>query len=347
MFHRFRLYLRVKIKQLSIWYIERYGYTVVSEKYLYPWQKSISFDSSYNKDSYLPDGALEYLKRSNPRLKKLKKTYLNFTQTNQKTDLWLDGYVADENLLHFRGDNPYVWQKRGINLNIMSYAMTYFWIKNQNRENLLSKCIEENSFGIQTYNFNGDIVSRDLLDSINEINFLNKHVFMKEDKKISILDIGAGYGRLAQRILEVVPNIEKYYCTDGIAETTFISEYYIKYRNLEKDVSIIPLHQFETIIEDLSLDLVINIHSFSEMNETYITYWIHQIAKKEIKYLFIVPNSRDNKGKKLISYDGKEFQSLIEKSGYNLIVKNPKYSEPVVQQYGISPTYYYLFQYNR
>ena len=40
-----------------------------------------------------------------------------------------------------------------------------------------------------------------------------------------------------------------------------------------------------------------------------------------------------------------DFQSLIEQSGYKLVVKKPKYSEPVIQQYGISPTYYYLFKF--
>ena len=179
MLHSLRLYIRRKIKQLCIWYIERYGYFVIKEKYLYPWQKFIRFDSSYNKDSNLPDGALEYLNKSNPRLKELKKSYLNYIQTNHKTDLWLDEYVIDEHLLYFRGDNPYVWQKRGINLNIMAYAMTYFWIKNHDKDNLLSKFVEDNSFGVQTFNFNGKIVSRDLLDSINEIKFLNKHIFLK------------------------------------------------------------------------------------------------------------------------------------------------------------------------
>ena len=345
MLHSLRLHLRKKIKIFSIWYLERYGYGVINTKYLYPWQGFISFDSSYNKDSYLPQNAFEYLKRSNPRLKELKRDYLNFSQKRQEQDLWLDGYVKDEHLLYLRGDNPYVWQKRGLDLNIMAYAMTYFWIKSNDKNNFLYNCIEDNSFGVQAFKLDGNIISRDLLDSINEIKFLTKYVFLKENKKINILDIGSGYGRLAHRMSEAVPSVDNYYCTDGIAESTFISEYYIKYRNLGKRVTVIPLHEFETIIEDLTLDLVINIHSFSEMNISFIKYWIGQISKKKIKYLFIVPNARDNKGNKLISYDEKDFQLLIEQSGYKLVVKKPKYSEPVIQQYGISPTYYYLFKF--
>ena len=71
MLYSLRLYLRKKIKIFSIWYLERYGYSVINARYLYPWQRFISFDSSYNKESYLPKNAFEYLKRSNPRLKEL------------------------------------------------------------------------------------------------------------------------------------------------------------------------------------------------------------------------------------------------------------------------------------
>jgi len=347
MLHDLRLYLRKKIKQLSIWYIERYGYSVINSRYLYPWQRFISFDSSYNKESYLPENAFKYLKRSNPRLKELKQGYLDFTQKKQEKDLWLDDYVQEDHLLYFRGDNPYIWQKRGLNLNIMAYSITYFWIKNKDKDNFLSKCIEDNSFGVQTFNLDGNIISRDLLDSINEITFLNKHVFLKENKNINILDIGSGYGRLAHRIFESSQDVEKYYCTDGIAESTFLSEYYIQYRNLERQVSVIPLYEFQATIENVTIDLVINIHSFSEMNINFIEYWIDQISRLQIEYLFIIPNARDNEGKKLVSFDGMDFQSLIESSGYKLIIQEPKYSEPIVQQYGISPTYYYLFQFNK
>lgn len=83
------------------------------------------------------------------------------------------------------------------------------------------------------------------------------------------------------------------------------------------------------------------------MNETFIRYWIGQISKKKIKYLFIVPNAQNNGGKKLISYEGMNFHSLIEQSGFRLKVREPKYSEPVIQQYGVSPTYYHLFKYGR
>jgi len=90
MFKGLRLYLRKKIKQLSIWYIERYGYSVINSRYLYPWQRFISFDSSYNKESYLPENAFKYLKRSNPRLKELKQGYLElYTKKKKKIYGWM------------------------------------------------------------------------------------------------------------------------------------------------------------------------------------------------------------------------------------------------------------------
>jgi hypothetical protein len=34
----------------------------------------------------------------------------------------------------------------------------------------------------------------------------------------------------------------------------------------------------------------------------------------------------------------------VERHGYKLVAKEPKYRDPVVQQYAIGPTYYYLFE---
>jgi len=328
------------IKNICIWYIHRYGLSIINKKYLYPWQRNITFKSNYNKNTFLPSNASEYLTRSNPKLIKLKQAYNEFISI--ENNLWKEGYIEDEHILYFRGDNPYVWQKRGRDLNIMSYTMTYFYLKNNDKDHILLKNNEDESFGIETFKINNQIISRDLLDSVNEIIFIKKHILINETKKINILDIGAGYGRLAHRVVETLTEVKKYYCTDAIAESTFISEYYIKYRKLQNKISVIPLHEVELLLEKLTIDLVINIHSFSEMDESFIKYWIKIISNKKIKYLFIIPNTKD----KLISYNGSNFQSIIESLGYKLIIKKPKYNEPILQEYGLNPTYYYLFKYD-
>jgi hypothetical protein len=58
----------------------------------------------------------------------------------------------------------------------------------------------------------------------------------------------------------------------------------------------------------------------------------------------IVPNANNHGGELLLTNDGKDFGEVIEKHGYTLVAKDPKYRDPVVQEYAINPTYHYLFE---
>jgi len=60
--------------------------------------------------------------------------------------------------------------------------------------------------------------------------------------------------------------------------------------------------------------------------------------------LMIVPNEGDHGGEHLLTNDGQDISKVVEMHGYRLIVKEPKYDDPVVQKYGIVPTCYYLFK---
>ena len=53
----------------------------------------------------------------------------------------------------------------------------------------------------------------------------------------------------------------------------------------------------------------------------------------------IVPNPPE-----LRTSDGIDFGNIIEKHGYKMIAKDPKYRDPIVQKYAINPSYYYLFE---
>jgi hypothetical protein len=73
------------------------------------------------------------------------------------------------------------------------------------------------------------------------------------------------------------------------------------------------------------------------------------LRKNNVENLFIVPNDYATGGKMLLTYDYKRnrfdnFQDIVEEHGYKLKIKEPKFLDPVVQQFGINPTYYYLFE---
>src|ERR1035438_6593542 len=114
-------------------------------------------------------------------------------------------------------------------------------------------------FGAYVFRFNGKVVSRDLIDSVLEINFLQENF---GPRKLAVLDIGAGYGRLGHRLSEVMPSADPVFCTDGVAESTFICDFYLRYRKARARA--IPVDEVESLVKDGGIDLATNIHSFSE-----------------------------------------------------------------------------------
>lgn len=325
---------------IKIWRLQYYKNLASN---LYEWQKHPQTEPSY-KQSELPIGSEEYLQLNNPRLQDLQTRYNSFNSKVTAPLVWTDDLVRPEDILYFRGDNAYVWQLRGANMNIMAYALTTYYVKSIDKLGLLEQVEEDNLFGNFTFHIDNKLISRDLLDSIMEIYFLEKHLNLSDSKDMTVLDIGAGYGRLAHRMTNALPNIKEYLCTDGVAISSFISEYYLRFRGLEDRAKVIPLDRIEKILSNRPVDLAVNIHSFSECKITAIDWWLSLLEKSKVKYLMIVPNSGKHGSELLLTNNGKNFGEIIEKHGYKLMAKDPKYRDPIVQEYAINYTYYYLFE---
>ena len=339
-----RLFIRRFLRDLSKWYIERYGYFVIEKKNLYDWQISPNFNTGYNLQTKIPKDAKKYLHPNNSRLVQLKNDYQKFLTKNFKKGLWTEDYLKSEDLLFFRGDNPYLYQKRGNQLSIFAYLITYFWFKSNYKNDRISLFNEENSFGVYNYVIDEKNITRDLLDSLNEITFLKENVFKNFENKVKVLEIGAGYGRLAKWLTKNTKFIEHYYCIDGIPESTFISEYFLKkYHKIDK-VTVVPIDRKESLTENDNITLAINIHSFSEMSFDFVKFWIKELTRLKVLFLFIVPNAGHKYKGDLLSFDKVNFKNLLESNGYELILKRAKYLDPYVQKYGLNPTIYYLFK---
>jgi len=319
--------------------LKRLGYTIAKNESLYEWQKAPPTFLSYN-ESRVPEETRKYLTQNNPRLKDLQIRYSNFDKRVTDPFVWTDDLVTPNEMLHFRGE-VYVWQLMGINMNPFSYALTTYYIKAIDYLGLLDSLEEDDLFGIHTFNIDNKLVSRDLLDSILEIYFLEKHLNISTFANCNILDIGAGYGRLAHRMLYAFPNIGQYFCTDAIPMSSFLCEYYLWARDLGDRATIVPLDEVEKVLQSEPIDLAINIHSFSECKISAIEWWLSSLAKNKVKYLMIVPNSSE-----LYTNDGTNFGKIIDKYNYKLIAKEPKYGDSIVQKYGMSPEDYYLFKIN-
>lgn len=319
--------------------LKRCGHQIIGSWQLYEWQKYPErYQPSY-KQSGLPEGATDYLQQNNPRLQDLQARYAIFNNKVTAPLLWTDAHVRPDHILYFRGDNAYVWQLRGQNMNIMAYALTTFYVKSIDKLRIFEVLEEDEFFGNFTFRIDNRLISRDLLDSIMEIYFLEKHLSLSLSKDMTVLDIGAGYGRLAHRMVSALPNIQNYLCTDAVAVSTFISEYYLRFRGTEGRAKVVPLDEIENMLRNRTVNIALNIHSFPECNLSAIDWWLSLLEEHRVRYLMIVPHYE-----RLLTLDGKDFGEVIENHGYKLVAKDPKYRDPVVQKYAIMPTYHCLFE---
>jgi hypothetical protein len=292
----------------------------------------------------------DYLQPDNPELIRLKNEYSIFENEHNMHSQWDDDYCTQQILLpYFRGDNAYIWQIRNNN-SIENYNLTTQYLLSIDKLNLFEKTIEDGSFGVFTYpTEHGLVVSRDLLDSINELYFLENILGLSHFENLKILDIGAGYGRLGHRAIECFNNIELYTCTDAVAESTFICNFYTHYRGLSEKCQTVSIKNIEENIAKNKPDLAVNIHSFSECTLKSIKYWLNLLSSNKVKYLMIAPNNfNNNNGRSLISMEKDlthiNYESYLSEYGYNLMAKTPKYLDSIVQAHGVSPTYYYLYE---
>jgi len=318
--------------------LARYQYDIVPKTFIYDWQRG-DLEQEPRK-IILPKNAREFLVSDNPVLLELEERFQNSDYPSDDVLKWTEDIVKAEDILYFRGHNAYVYQKGSCNRNLFGYLLAYYYTKSIDTMGLLDILKEDTAFGSITYDFDQLLVSRDLIDSILEIYFLENNLGIMSWNELSVLDIGAGYGRLAYRMSEALPNLKSYNCTDAIAVSSFIADYYLSYRGIKDKAGVIYLDRVKEDLEKGSVDLAVNIHSFSECTVNAIEWWLDLLAEKEVPNLIIVPNS----GEELLTNDGQDFLPLIEKYGYHLAALEPKYKDPVVQKYALNPDHYHLFK---
>ena len=189
-------------------------------------------------------------------------------------------------------------------------------------------------FGCWTFEYPGwPPVSRDLLDSINELYFLDRQLglLQRADGPSTVLDIGAGYGRLAHRAVEAVPALH-YLCTDAVPESTFLCEYYLRFRGCLDRAEVIPLDEIDARLPGRRIDLAVNVHSFSEMSQRTIAGWLALLERLQVPWLFIVPNDA---GRLLSTEEDGErqpFDALLAAGGYELAVREPVFADPTLRE---------------
>ena len=333
--------------------LERRGFERVRSELVYPWQR-VAGGGVPASPAPADSGPTGDLHIDAPRLRELTEAYAKFDSVLSRDPVWTDTHVRTTDLTRFRGDNPYVWQLRGRNLNALGYALSYYAIRRVDRGGLLDRLDEDGLFGVNTFVVDGRTVSRDLLDSVLELDFLDRRVGLatgihddgprSRSNRCTILDIGAGYGRLAYRTVTAFPDTVRYLCTDAIPTSTFLAEFYLKFRGTTPRARVVPLHELEAAITPGSVDLAVNVHSFSECPLPAIDGWLDLLARKDVPRLLLVPNAVAEDGTTPLTNAGEAFGSLLRRHGYSLVAHEPKFVDPVVQAFGVSPATYLLYR---
>ncbi len=333
--------------------LARRGYERIASRLVYPWQR-VAVDLPSHSGAPLPAGAAEALRADHPRLLELERAYRDLDSPLAQDPVWTQELLATADLRQFRGDNPYVFQLRGRNLNELGYAVSYYCARRVaeiERLGLLDRLEEDGLFGVHTFAIDGRRISRDLLDSALELAFLERHLGISQGPRRTILDIGAGYGRLAHRGATAFRDAVDWLCTDAIATSTFLSEYYLGFRGLTAGsgapARVLPLHDLAAALRPGEVDIAVNIHSFSECPLPAIDAWLALLATNRVGYLMVVPNAVAHEGPDgitMLTNAGGNFSAIVRRHGYALVASEPKYPDPIVQEYGIGPAAHLLFR---
>jgi len=307
-----------------------------------------SFASPTHSAPQLPDGAAYLLIPSNTRLTDLTQRYRTLNHPVMLASAWIDDLVQQEiDLYNFRASNNYFLKRRAINTDL-HYALYTYYLKSIDTLNLFDKLNEDGLFGVYTVRVNDHLVSQDLLNSINEIYFLERHLGLSKRSNFNLLNIAPGYGRLAHHLTQALPQIGTVFCADAIATFSFLCEYYLRFRGVESAAVTIPFDELRETLANQPMQLAINVRSFSEFPIDAIAAWLDLLVEFNVPYLMLVPAALDHGGTQLLSYEKDksriDYRSLLEKRGYRQIACDLKFLDPTVQANGISSTHYFLFE---
>lgn len=233
---------------------------------------------------------------------------------------------------NFRGEGHYLAQLNGATKE--QYVAAYDYALNA-FPGLLSRLQEDGAFGAITFDVDGRKISRDLIDSALELEFLTCCLISGTGMlDRTWLDIGAGYGRFASRLLEAFPN-NTVYCTDAIPTSSDICRRYLEHRKVKGA----RIWTMDALVGHGPIDIAVNIHSWSECTLEAVQFWIDWIVSRNVRWLFVVPHdagfrAREENG------ETPSFLPLILKH-YDLVKQQEKYPPGID---GAFPTVYALFE---
>jgi hypothetical protein len=223
-----------------------------------------------------------------------------------------------------------------------AYTVAYEYALVCDQLGVLGKFSDDGAFSGVRFRIDGRVVSRDIIDSSLELNFVARHCEFRPSDEIVLLDIGAGYGRFVHRFLEFFPRASAF-ALDAAPLSSFLAQCYLEYRGVIDRVVIGSRAKLETVRPG-RFQIATNIHSWSEAPLASVEKWLDALDVLQVPFLFFVPHEipaisleKDGPGKLIVP--------TILAHGWRVLVEQPMYGDSLKrQQTGLYPfTHYYLF----
>lgn len=105
---------------------------------------------------------------------------------------------------------------------------------------------------------------------------------------MNVLEIGAGYGRLA---VPLAPLVRNYSCVDAVPISTKLCLDYVDEHGAP-NIYVYVLDHFVKTRKHMHVDLAINIHSWNECSLEQIANWLAVLKEMDVRYLFTVSHGQ-------------------------------------------------------
>ena len=260
---------------------------------------------------------------------------------------WQD-WVQRSDILVFRGEfcvsqaGSHDISNFGPSRLLQAYTVAYEYARSHDRLGALAKFADDGAFGGLRFQVDGHIVSSDVIDLCLQLNFIARHCGFGPSDEITLLDIGAGWGRLVWRFLELFPRGSAY-ALDAVPFCSLCAQRYLEYRGALDRVVIGSRARLDGV-QPGTFQIATNVHSWSEAPLQSIEAWLDMLDVLQVPFLFFVPH-----GVPAVSAEKEGPARLIVPAifahGWQTLVDEPKYGASLQrQQTGLYPTaHYYLF----
>lgn len=288
----------------------------------------------------LPDGARERLRADHPRLRALIDEYGGLDSPACTPARRHPESVRDRlGLLYFRGGGPDL-PSRGASAEqrrLLCFVALQDVLR-RDRPGLVGSLGEDGLFGCEAFDFPGyPLCSHELLQSAEELLFLDRHLSVLSAVGLRILDFGAGFGRLAHRATRAIPVLADYCCVDAEPEMTFVSEYYVEFRGVAPPARVVPLPDV-VALQAGRFDLALSSRAVSGMPEPAFDWWMAQVERLRIRHLFLVLAEPTGLG--AAAGPPRGLGPVIARHGYRLVAEEPPFGDAAIRDLlGVSDLY--------